>query len=916
MGMNREPAKAVRLLVPEDWSNDQKGEFFEKIASKLLKRLRFNIIERVRFTGMEIDLIADNLDTDERIFVECKFTRDPISANIIDLLIGKAYRKKIKVAYLFSTAPLGKEAKGVIDELEQDSSQDLIKIAFINPDKIADMFIDIYNAKPQIPSESGSIASVMLIITPQVDPFWVLEEHQNGIPQRALLQSIPGMKELSFKEMSDVLKTYSIHQGLELVYEGSSKNGTYSEKAEFEEVVTLVPVADSLDDYRPSRPKDFVGRSDVQKKIWGFLQLVREDSTNTRIMALSGPSGFGKSSVILKLADRFRNKKWINKFYLYPIDVRSARGPLFIAKALKTAIEAAINDGFISTGPREVTIESTESFLQSASIQSVLESLKTDKRVLIVFFDQFEELFTKEGLLPTFEAFKRLAFEANSARSNIVVGFSWRTGITFSEENPAYYMWHDLKDQRREILIGEFISNESSQLIGQFERELKQKLLPPLRRRLLEQGQGMPWLLKKLCIHIYREINKGTKQEDLLSKRLNIKSLFDEDLDLPFPNQVQCLRFIAERSPVDMQEVFENFDQEMVNQLYNRRLIIRTGQKYAVYWDIFREYLVEGTVPTIPWTYIPQAQFSAIIRAIEILKERESLDLEDFENNLEYSEGTMVNIITDIQNFLISNRDSIGLYHIRPELHGADSGKIAEFLLTQMKDHIVIQTLQKEVNPGQAITIDEFKQIISKSYATANIDQDTVKIYLIRLLPWFRFVGLVDYSKTKDCITRPLTSGQEFGKLEVKRRRGRHQVFAWTFLGSASPRRVVELARELIKKRKIDRKVIGRYNNRNAASDLVCLDLAEWQSENLIPANALLEISNDQDSDIKKVIRDHALETDFIKELMAIMRENPYDNPLELGQMLSKRLNRKWSEGSAKRYAGAGRSWLKFINIP
>ena len=222
--LNRDPKKAVRLLVPDDWSNDQKGEFLERIAADLLKRLRFKITERVRFTGMEIDLIADNLDTDERIFVECKFTRDPLSANIIDLLIGKAHRKKIKVAYLFSTAPLGKEAKGVIDELEQDSSPSSIKIAFIDPGQIADMFVDIYNATPQMPEKSGSIASAILIIAPQIYPFWVLEEHQNGIPQRAFLQPISNKKNPSFREMSEVLKTYSIHQGLELVYGGSSKN--------------------------------------------------------------------------------------------------------------------------------------------------------------------------------------------------------------------------------------------------------------------------------------------------------------------------------------------------------------------------------------------------------------------------------------------------------------------------------------------------------------------------------------------------------------------------------------------------------------------------------------------------------------------------------------------------------------------
>jgi len=914
--MKREIKKSVRLLIP-DKTND--GKFLEEIAGALLKGQRYRIVERVRFTGMEIDLIADNVDTNQRVFVECKFVQEshPLSANVIDIIIGHAVRKNIKTAYLFSTAPLGKEAKGVMDELKQENNELSPKIAFVGPENIADMFVDIYNAEPHIPeaSKALSIASATLILTPQFSPFWVLEEYQNGIPQRAFLQTVSNSADLEIEEISRLFKEHKIYQGLELVYTDLSSGANHIETSEREEIVTRIPVADSLDDYRPCKPEYFIGRIDTQKKIWDFLRLVRQNRTSTRILALSGPSGFGKSSVVLKLADRFRNKKWINKLYLYPIDVRSAKGPLFVAKALKTALQTAVEDGFIPNPPMNITIESTESFLQSESVQMALDSLQNNKRVLVVFFDQFEELFTKEELLPTFEAFKKLAFEVHSAQANLVIGFSWRTGITLSDDNPAYHMWHDLKDLRKDIVLGEFTSAESSELLSQFERELSEKLLPPLRRRLLEQGQGLPWLLKKLSIHIYREIkDQNTKQEDLLSRRLNIELLFKEDLT-PLTNlQIQCLKYIAKNSPVDVSDVFDHFDQIIVNQLYDRRLIVRAGQKYAVYWDIFRDYLVDETIPAIPWTYVPQSPFSATIHAFDILKEGGPLGLTDLANELDYKESTVMNIITDLQNLLLSNRDESGMYHIRSELCDADWLEVARFLVGQMREHIVTQSIYDRIGPGERLSKDGFKQVIADSYVAANLGQDTINAYLNRLLPWLRFVGLLNYSEFEDCIIRPQGIGEEVGKVEFKRRSGKNIQNSQVFIISSTPQKAVELAKDLIKYGRINRDKVLELRNRNAASDLRCLDLAQWDGEYLVPLNEFANTSLKSEETIKGVIAHRALNNEFLRIVGMILKSSPSASGLEIGTTVAKRINRNWSRSSAIRYGNAGLRWNRTLS--
>lgn len=914
MNLMREQIKTVRILVPNSWTSNQKGEFLEELASKLLKRLRYNVKERVRFTGMEIDVVADNIDTQQRAFVECKFVRDLLSANVIDLLLGKALRKGVDIVYLFSTAYPGKEAKGVIDEIQQNPPESSPKFAFVGPNQIAGMFADIFNFEPFLPErlESSSIASNTLIITPQLPPFWILEEHQDGIPHRAIIQFQSTTSESYFSKVKELLEEHGIYQGLELSLVGTPVQETcLVDNQESDEVVTLVAMADSLDDYRPCRPQDFVGRYDIQKSIWDLLVGVREGNTNTRILALSGPSGFGKSSIVIKLTDRFRNKKWANKFYLFPVDVRSARGPLFVAKALKTAFQTAINDGFISSPLNTITIESTETFMQSQSVQTALEALQDSKRVMIVFFDQFEELFTKDELISTFDAFKRLVFETSSICANLVIGFSWRTGITLSDDNPAYHLWHELKDLRADIVIDKFTSADSSKLIGQFEKALSKKLLPPLRRRLLEQGQGLPWLLKKLCIHIYREINKGTNQEELLSRRLNIRALFDEDLEPLTEHQTQCLRYIASNSPVDMLDVFEHFDQTVVDCLYNNRLIIRAGPKYVVYWDIFRDYLVEGGVPAIPWTYVPSVQFSMAIRAFLLLRENHSLDLITFAQRLGYAESTVGNIVSDLQNFLLASRDIEGQYHARPELVEVEIETIANFVKKQLREHVIIQAFYGIVAPGEGMSIEEFRNIIMTSYAAANLTPNTVTVYTTRLKPWFLFAGLLDGSEEQ--VLRPREIGSEFGRFVAVRSRSSR--IGLSFMCSSSPEKVIMLARKLAEDGEIIRNEILKFKNRNAASDLSSLGLATWHGGILFPEQILIEAFETSSVGIHDLVQTRALETRFLKALIMLFESKPSKTVLEVGKELATKLDREWKDNSATRYASAGRRWLRFFDI-
>ena len=114
---------------------------------------------------------------------------------------------------------------------------------------------------------------------------------------------------------------------------------------------------------------------------------------------------------------------------------------------------------------------------------------------------------------------------------NFCLGFAWKTDSTTHSEHPAYFFWHTLSDYRITRKLSPFSDGESGAAISIFEKEINQKLHTDLRHNLIVSSQGYPWLLKKLCIHLYEKIENGADQNNLLENKLDIASLFKEDMD-------------------------------------------------------------------------------------------------------------------------------------------------------------------------------------------------------------------------------------------------------------------------------------------------------------------------------------------------------------------------------------------------
>ncbi|WP_033113935.1 hypothetical protein, partial [Aeromonas lacus] len=191
----------------------------------------------------------------------------------------------------------------------------------------------------------------------------------------------------------------------------------------------------------------------------------------------------------------------------------------FVADAVCKAFNAAIGDGFIELS-QQFSVEDIDNITGGVAFRECAEYLKSSNKVMVIFFDQFEEVFTKEELFPLFRAFRRFALDVSAEKENVVVGFSWRTGIFLGDDNPAYGLWHDLRDHRSERRLQTFDEKDSRKMILSFEREAGINLTKPLKARLIQQAQGFPWFLKKLCIHLFKKIKEGNSQEELLISQM------------------------------------------------------------------------------------------------------------------------------------------------------------------------------------------------------------------------------------------------------------------------------------------------------------------------------------------------------------------------------------------------------------
>ena len=658
-------------------------------------------------------------------------------------------------------------------------------------------------------------------------------------------------------------------------------------------------------DYRPARPRDFVGRKEVQEQIIHFLEDVREEKSSTRVFAIKGDSGMGKSSLIAKLRDRVRNQRYRKKFFIYAVDVRAATGASYTLRSVLACLRKAAELGFGTGNPDRLKITNSADPFESPSIQEFLTQLEQRKQVICLVFDQFEELYSKPELFAVFEATQSLLLSAVAAQSSLVLGFAWKTDSTVQQDHPAYYMWHSLADHRMEVELGRFTSSEASKAIGIFQKELGEKLRPDLRRQLIENSQGYPWLLKKLCIHVYDLVTSGNSQSELVDKALDVESLFDKDLQKLTHSENTCLKMIAESAPADWYGMLEVSDQEVLRGLQDKRLIIRSGDRLNLYWDIFREYVLTQTVPSIALSYLPSyPSIGAMLKIGAQLDSEKSQSLAELSELCGLSEKTIGNVIRDFNMFGIATVDQSKI-RLDSSMEASDQEKILQKLRHGLKSHALTIELSKR-NQGEIITTPDIIQLLKQINPTAQHKEKTWKTYAERMGQWLSVTG---YLVQKENDWKIEDQGRVNRENINKTRKGRKSGGITVFIGDTSPAKTLEALDYLRNNQPLSNKEIQEKGFRNAMAALRRLRVVK----NELGRYSIIEPTEFESKSSLEILWSAACNEQTVQLVIAYLKEHPTADGKTVGNFVNKERKRDWSANSEKRIGNSLYQWASWV---
>ncbi len=705
---------------------------------------------------MEIDLIANHKHKDETLYVECK-AKEKVTSDELSKFCFNALHKKASAGYFFRTKELESQAGGYLRELQDDSRYR--HLTFFEPDDIIKILSDAKLIfEPSAILSSHKISKRIFAVTYFGDFLIYIVNNSSLVKTHFLLFNSKSNEEDIAEDKLNILKNrIDDLQDLDQMIVGKEKNETTQGIAPIhqKEIETISEVQESTNwyDYLPASSKHFVGRDKIRNQIFNFFLDVSTCQTSKRIFYLTGKSGWGKSSLIAELRGRSRNKFYKNRFYVTAIDTRSATSSNFVALAFDKLLKKSISSGFLKLPPLSAKVSFTSNFdlLSSDSVNEVLSELSRQHKVLVLIFDQFEDVFRKQSL---FKSFYKFLSDVTDAKSNLVIGFSWKTEITIPIDNEAYHYWQQAKEQAVNFMIPEFGSKEVNGIVNQLEASTS-KIGNDLKRRIVEGSQGLPWLTKKLCIHLYHQIKSGIPSTKLIDDNLNIVSLFKTDLEGVTPEELAALKYIAKRAfdgnLFDITEFGDNISEKTVEALRDKRLIIRSGANYIVYWDIFRDYLVNNEVQQIGESFIIRQPVKVCFEIFSLFNHGEELTIGEIKDKRSKTvkRETIENVLIELRNLgLVQKVDGQDKYRIAHQSIETSKNGFVKFISDKFLNYTPYLKLIKI--DKKLLTANDVIEVFKDVFKGYDFKHKTWSFYAKNLISWLAYSQLSIKNKLEE----------------------------------------------------------------------------------------------------------------------------------------------------------------------
>lgn len=717
-----------------------KGDLLENLTQIIFEKKGYKVVKELRRTGVEIDIQAKDNKTNEKIYVECKAHKENLSSDVISKIIGNKSIYNYDLGVLVTTGPLSKDALGVVEKLDEDSRGSKKEFCVYDSEDIINLLITNNVIKNNISLNGldrlNNIVGYTLLIT-EISYYWIVKLHPNNIniANVAILFDAKTGEPINNKELLN--KIYETENSFK-DYDWQTQDSILLDNCKLSmEYDNIIPIAigDDWFDTRPARPIDFVGHEKEIKKVLKLYNDVLRLKTNTRVYSLLSPSGMGKSSLVIKLKQE-SELKFKNKIFNFNVDVRSATSEMYVETVVLKALNSMNDCGFINIDFNKIKFSNLNELFQNNEVKSALQQVKDDNKLIVLFFDQFEEIISKKQFATIFNNAKNLSLIIESLQTNIIIGFAWKTDFNIASDHPAYSIWNQLKDHRLEINLSRFSNQDSKLCLGNYLKCSKFKNLGELiSKYIIDESNGFPWLLKKFCIHLENSYENLDNQIAILTEGLKIEKIFEQDMSGLSEDEIKCIHAIGKQSPADYYEMLENYNDNVIKNLIDSRLVIKKGSKIVLYWDIFKDYINTGKVPEFEMDLIPITPYTSFIKAIEVLSNNQNLTIAEFSEKLCVKETSAMNVVVDLAKFDLIVKDGMSL-----RLKQVDLRKNIEQISSYMSKHVLIKQLKQSTEKSYSV----LKVLFQNYYPYTG---KTLEGYLNKLFVWFKSCGLIDFDK-------------------------------------------------------------------------------------------------------------------------------------------------------------------------
>ena len=742
----------IKIILRENTANKIKGNCFEDLVRNLLSIQQYEIRGNINFSGMEIDLVAHQKHSGESLYVECK-AKEKVKSDELSKFAFNVEFKEIDRGYFFRTQELESQAGAFLEEIRQKDKYK--NLTFFEPNDMIKMLEDanmIFEPKAKL--TDFVISKRILAICYFGDFFIYLINESNALPTSFIVvDAKKNSRKVNLENIEILRNRITEIKDLVLIEDFSEYKKADSLNVEKEiETISEVQESENWYDYLPasSENKHFVGRDDIRTQILSYFKEIKSNKSRKRIFYLNGKSGWGKSSLVLEIKERTKNKHYRKQFYTLAIDTRSAISDNFVALSFKKLINSALIDKFIERDIffNDIVFTSNTDLLSSDTVKQFFIKLENEKKFLVLIFDQFEDVFRKKGYFKTFYKFLS---DVTDRKPNLIVGFSWKTDFFVHSGDPSYHIWQQAKEQAREFTINEFGEKEIDGVIKQLEGSVG-TLSKSIKDRIIEGSQGLPWLTKKLCIHIFNQIESGQAKESLVESNLNILDLFQEDEERLDSKELKALKLIAKRAYegefFDESEVGDLIQGTTISSLLHKRLIIRSGANYNIYWDIYRDYLVTGNIPTIGESYLLRQGVNLCLEVFLLFSQgkRQSIEKLLEKHSKEIGLETLNNILIELRNLGIIQKEE-ETYFVNRDIEISKKGFV-DFITLKFQNYTpylaLVKLNQHSISKGDVIAV--LKGIFKQEF-----QDNTWDAYAKNLIHWFMLSDL----KIKDKLVPP-----------------------------------------------------------------------------------------------------------------------------------------------------------------